>query len=495
VRRTTGSAWAGILAGATLALTPVAALMFRFNNPDALLVLLMVGAAYATLRAVEGVHPARWLALGGALVGLAFLTKMLQAFLVLPALALAYGLFAVVPLWRRLGHLLVALGAVVASTAWYVAVVELWPAGSRPYIGGSQDDSILELTLGYNGLGRLTGEETGSVGGGGGWGSTGVLRMFGSENGGQVAWLVPAALVLGVAALWLTRRSGRATRASLTLWLAWLVVTLLTFSFMAGIYHAYYTAALAPAIGALVGTGAWTLWRRRDSLAASATLGVATALTSAWAFFLLDRSPDWLPWLRYVVATVGLAAAPMIVGVRHLPRRVAAVVASVAIVAALTGPAAYSLATVGTAHTGSIPTAGPSTGGAGGLLGGSTSTQALTGLLLDDADSYTWVAAAVGANSAAGYQLATERSVMPVGGFNGSDPSPTLAQFQEYVADGEIHYFVGGGAMGMAMGMALEMGGQDGGSQAASQISEWVAATFAAQMVDGVTVYDLTQAG
>ncbi|MCW2852866.1 MAG: glycosyl transferase [Nocardioides sp.] len=244
---------------------------------------------------------------------------------------------------------------------------------------------------------------------------------------------------------------------------------------------------------------ALTLWQRRDSLAASATLGVATALTSAWAFFLLDRTPDWLPWLRYVVATVGLAAALMIVGVRHLPRRVAAVVASVAIVAALTGPAAYSLATVGTPHTGSIPTAGPSTGGAGGLLDGSTSTQALTGLLLDDADSYTWVAAAVGANSAAGYQLATERSVMPLGGFNGSDPSPTLAQFQEYVADGETHYFVAGGAMGMAMGMAMEMamemGGQDGGPQAASQISEWVAAAFAAQTVDGVTVCDLTQAG
>ncbi|WP_193611353.1 glycosyltransferase family 39 protein [Nocardioides lijunqiniae] len=499
VRRTTGSAWAGILAGATLALTPVAALMFRFNNPDALLVLLMVGAAHATLRAVEGVHPARWLALGGALVGLAFLTKMLQAFLVLPALALAYGLFATVPLWRRLGHLLVALAALVASTAWYVAIVELWPAGSRPYIGGSQDDSILELTLGYNGLGRLTGEETGSVGGGGGWGSTGVLRLFGSENGGQVAWLVPAALVLGVAALWLARRGSRATRASLTLWLTWLVVTMLTFSLMAGIYHAYYTVALAPAIGALVGTGAWALWDRRDSLVVSATLGVATALTSAWAFFLLDRTPDWLPWLRYVVATVGLAAALMVVGVRHLPRRVAAVVAAAALVSALAGPAAYSLATVGTAHTGSIPTAGPSTGGpggmggmggmggAGGLLAGSTSTDALTAMLLDDADSYTWVAATVGANSAAGYQLATERSVMPLGGFNGSDPSPTLAQFQQHVADGEVHYFVGGGGMGM--------GGQDGGSQAAAEISAWVAATYPAQTVDGVTVYDLTRAG
>jgi hypothetical protein len=150
-------------------------------------------------------------------------------------------------------------------------------------------------------------------------------------------------------------------------------------------------------------------------------------------------------------------------------------------------------------HTGSIPTAGPSTtggmgmgmpgGGAGGLLDGSTSTDTLTGLLLEDADSYTWVAAAVGANSAAGYQLATERSVMPIGGFNGSDPSPTLAQFQEYVADGEVHYFIGGGARG-GMGM-----GQDGGSEAAAEISAWVAATYPAQTVDGVTVYDLTEEG
>src|SRR6476469_1451805 len=105
VRRTTGSAAAGLLAGAVLALTPVAVLMFRFDNPDALLVLLLIGAAYATQRAVEATAPGgtgravRWLALGGALVGLAVLTKMLQAFLVLPALALAYAVFAAVP-WR-----------------------------------------------------------------------------------------------------------------------------------------------------------------------------------------------------------------------------------------------------------------------------------------------------------------------------------------------------------------------------------------------------------
>jgi len=179
VRRTTGSAAAGLIAGSVMALTPVAVLMFRFNNPDALLTLLLVGAAAATLRAVEATrgsttrtggagHPIRWLALGGALVGLAFLSKMLQAFLVLPALALVYLLCANTSWGKRLGHLLVAFGSMLLAGGWWIAIVELWPAASRPYIGGSQHNSILELTLGYNGLGRLSGDETGSVGGGGG---------------------------------------------------------------------------------------------------------------------------------------------------------------------------------------------------------------------------------------------------------------------------------------------------------------------------------------
>ncbi|HET7720203.1 MAG TPA: glycosyltransferase family 39 protein, partial [Acidimicrobiales bacterium] len=212
VRRMTGSAGAGLLAGVVMATTPVAVLMFRFNNPDALLVLLLVGAAYATLRAVESPrHPVRWLALAGALVGLAFLTKMLQAFLVVPALGLVYLLFAHGALPRRIGHLMVGLGTMVGSAGWWVAIVSLWPADSRPYIGGSQSNSILELTLGYNGLGRLTGDEVGSVGGGGPgggpgggaggmWGSTGIGRLLDLENGGQIGWLLPTALLLMVAA-------------------------------------------------------------------------------------------------------------------------------------------------------------------------------------------------------------------------------------------------------------------------------------------------------
>ncbi|HEY2877116.1 glycosyltransferase family 39 protein [Nocardioides sp.] len=525
VRRTTGSAVAALIAGAVLALTPVAVLMFRFNNPDAMLCLLLVAAAYATLRAVESSHAGRragrWLVFAGVLVGLAFLAKMLQAFLVLPALILVYAVFAGVAWRRRILHLLAAFAGMLVATGWWIAIVMVWPAASRPYIGGSQHNSILELTLGYNGLGRLDGSETGSVGGGGfggsgQWGATGLLRMFGSEVGTQVAWLLPAASALGIAALCFAR-GRRAVQAALTLWLGWLGVTALTFSLMAGIFHPYYTVALAPAIGALVGIGAWVLWQHRTSLVASGVLGFTIAMTTALAFELLARDGSWHPWLKYVVATVGFAAALMIVGVRHLPRRIATTVAVVALLSGLAAPAAYSLSTATTPHSGSIPSAGPASSGGfgigggqpptagtgnnpgtgastGGLLDGSTSSTALTELLEADASSYTWVAAAIGSNSAAGYELATQQPVMAVGGFNGSDPSPTLAQFQAWVGTGKIHYFIAGGG-GLGGGFGGGPGGGTGGSGTASQITQWVESTFTAKTVDGVTVYDLTTAG
>jgi len=545
VRRTTGSAAAGLLSGATLALTPVAVLMFRFNNPDAMLVLLLVAAAYATLRAVEdGVrHPVRWLALAGALVGFAFLAKMLQAFLVLPALALVYLVAANTGVLKRLGHLLVAFGSMIAAAGWWVAIVSLWPAASRPYIGGSQDNSILELTLGYNGLGRLTGDETGSVGGGMGgtggsmWGETGITRLFDGEIGGQIAWLLPSALVLLAAGFWLTRSRPRTdpTRAALVLWGGWLLITGLTFSFMAGIFHAYYTAALAPAIAALVGIGAILAWRQRRSAVAAGLGAAAVALAAVTGFVLLGRSADFLPWLRWVVLVGGLGAAVSVACLRWLPRRLALAAAALAVIASLAGPTSYAVQTAGTAHTGSLPTAGPTVvdgrmgpggmgggfggqppqgmtpprgmtppqgapqgnaaqgnaaqgmpgggaGGAGGLLQGSDPSDEVVSTLLEDADSYTWVAATVGSNSASGYQLATEEPVMAIGGFNGSDPSPTLAEFQEYVANGEIHWFIGGGGFGQSMG----------GSDTNTEIASWVEENFTATTVDGVTMYDLS---
>ncbi|MFC0505917.1 ArnT family glycosyltransferase [Micromonospora costi] len=576
---------AGLLAGAVLAVTPVATLMFRFNNPDALLVLLLVAAAYATVRAVE-TAATRWLVLAGALVGLGFLTKMLQAFLVVPVLAGVYLLAAPARLGRRIRDLLLAGLAVVVAAGWWVAVVELVPASARPYVGGSQTNSILELTLGYNGLGRITGDEVGSVGWGGGRmggggpfsGQTGWLRMFGGEVGGQVSWLLPAALILLVAGLVLAGRAARTdrTRAGLVLWGGWLLVTGLIFSFMSGIFHAYYTVALAPAVGALVGIGTTLLWRHRAagaparpaapaggpvpggprrspwrSLAATGTLAAVLAVTAWWSWVLLGRSPDWHPWLRATVLVAGVAAAALTILVDRLPGRAAPLVLTVGAAAALAGPVAYSLQTAATPHTGSIPSAGPFVqagfgggggfpggrapsglegpggrafpggqalpggqggvpggpgqfpgggrtggqnpfgdgrsirgGGMGGLLDSREPSAALRALLERDSDRYTWVAATVGSNNASGYQLATGDPVMPVGGFNGSDPSPTLAQFQRYVAEGRIHWFIGGGGFRA-----------NGGSSASSEIASWVAATFDAQTVDGVTVYDLTTGG
>ncbi|MEU4717369.1 glycosyltransferase family 39 protein [Micromonospora purpureochromogenes] len=586
---------AGLLAGAVLALTPVATLMFRFNNPDALLVLLLVLAAYATVRAVETAGT-RWIVLAGALVGLGFLTKMLQAFLVIPVFAGVYLLAAPTGLGRRIRQLLLAgLGLVVAA-GWWVAVVELVPASARPYIGGSQGNSILELTLGYNGLGRITGNEEGSVGGGraGGGGpfsgQTGWLRMFDTEVGGQISWLLPAALILLVAGLVLAGRAPRTDRrrAGLLLWGGWLLVTGLIFSFMSGIFHAYYSVALAPAVGAVVGIGTVLLWRKRAAapgpvahepgvptepvagaatpgtragrrgVLATVTLAAALAVTAWWSWRLLGRSPDWYPWLRTLVLVGGLAAAVLIVLAGRLPRRVVPVVLALGAAAALAGPAAYALQTAATPHTGSIPSAGPAVqgdfgpgrggfpggrmpagaqfpgppggpngqfpgdqipgapggnqsgqnggagqpggvpggrpgqaaggagrapggGGMGGLLDSRAPSAELKALLERDAADYTWMAATIGSNNASGYQLATGRPVMAIGGFNGSDASPTLAQFQAYVADGRVHWFVGGGGFRA-----------NGGSSASQEIAAWVAKTFESQTVDGVTVYDLS---
>src|SRR3954447_26946059 len=207
VRRTVGRPGPALLAGLAMALTPVAVLMFRFDNPDALLVLLLTASAYAVVRALEGPRALRWMLLAGALLGFGFLAKMMQAFLVLPGFALVYLLLAPTGFGRRIGHLLAAGAALVVAGGWWVAVVQLWPADSRPYIGGSTDNSVLELALGYNGLSRLSGDEGGPRAG-----QAGLLRLFGADLGGQAAWLLPAALAALVVGLVLTARAPRTDR-------------------------------------------------------------------------------------------------------------------------------------------------------------------------------------------------------------------------------------------------------------------------------------------
>ncbi|MFY2788620.1 glycosyltransferase family 39 protein [Rhodococcus sp. MALMAid1271] len=491
---------AGLIAGLVLATTPTFALMFRYDNPDALLTLALLGAAWALLRGLEDGRT-RWLVLTGVVIGLGFLTKQLQAFLVVPALAVAYGAFGPPKLGIRLLQLLAAGGAVLVSAGWWVALVQLVPAADRPWVGGSKTDSILDLTFGYNGLGRLTGNEhpsstaaaqTGGFGGVGHAPQTGITRLFAAAQGGQISWLIPAALVLLVAGIVLRGRAPRRDfrRAWYVMWAVWLIGCSVVFSFMSGTFHPYYTIVLAPPIAAVLGSAGSELWRR-EKFSWRAVLVLSSVVTTATSFVFLARTPEFLPWLRWVVLGGGIAVALALLFFRS--RTVSIALGAAAIAVALAGPVAYVADTVVTPHTGGGPSAGPAIAsdhsayrtGRGDESAGrspqfgsqSPPDAALIGMLEADAPHYTWVAATIGSNAAAGLQLATEDPVMPVGGFSGTDPSPTLDQFEADVAAGKIHYFVAGA-----------------GRTRSSSIGDWVTARFTPQTVGDYTVFDLTEA-
>lgn len=560
VKRVTGPA-AGLIAGGALALTPVAALMFRFNNPDAMLTLCLVLAAYLTTRAIEKAGW-KWLAAAGAVVGLAFLTKMLQGFLIVPGLALAYLWAAPATLGRRLLHLLSAAAGIVVVAGGYIALFQLTPASQRPYMAGSETNSFLELTFGYNGLGRITGSEGGPGGGapGGGFGgpgggggnngfggSAGLLRMFGTSFGGEVSWLLPAALILLIAGLWFTRREVRTsrTRAALTLWGGWLLVTAGILSFMNGTVHPYYAVALAPAIAAVVGIGSVELWRGRAYWPARIVLSVTVLAASLWSAVLLGRDASWLPWLGVLVVVLGAIAALALLlrvdSLRVLSGKarglVAAGVVVVSLLAGGLGTAGWALATAAQPHSGSIPSSGPAGSALGGFgggprtaggftgsregafgtregafdggtaagpggpagpagaagaggPGGETATSAeLTALL--SASGAKWSAIVSGASQAANLELATGTNVIALGGWNGGDPYPTLAEFQGMVDRGEIGYFIAGAGFGGGTGGFG--GGGAGGRGGNSEVAAWVAANFQAQTVGTSTVYKLSR--
>ncbi|MDP4107004.1 MAG: glycosyltransferase family 39 protein [Bacillota bacterium] len=609
------SARAAILAGAVLAMTPVAALMFRFNNPDALLVLLLTASAYFFTRALED-GKTKWLVWASVLIGFGFLTKMLAAFFIIPVFVLVYLMFAPVSVRKRIMQMVISAISVVVSAGWWVAIVQLIPAANRPYIGSSQKNSILDLIFGYNGLGRLTGNESGMSGGkgamgapsgdmaaqasnmgasssgmashaanmggpGGGMGgnfggSTGLFRLFNSQMGGQISWLIPAALILLVAAVWLVRRNWKSDRTvpALVLWAGTFFITGIVFSFGQGTIHSYYTVALAPSIGAIIGIGVEVLWQRREQLTARIGLAAAIAATAVWSYVLLDRTSTWNSWLRFVILVIGGVAAIAIAIGPRIGRNLMLGAAAAGLAASLAGPFAFTIQTIATPHTGSMPSAGPTTNGDGfpgggfgggqmppgansansssgqsgnpgfgggqmpsgansanssagqsgntgnssgnnsvnfkqGGFGGADETpgSAIVKRLQKNASKYTWVAATVGSQSSAPYQLATGEPIMDIGGFTGSDPTPTLAQFKNYVSEGKIHYYISSGRGFDRMGSSNSTNGETNGSTSAanfgngpmgggsnSEITTWVQNNFKLITVDGVTVYDLTQA-
>ncbi|MFM9709360.1 ArnT family glycosyltransferase [Streptomyces galilaeus] len=371
---------AAAVAALVLALTPITVAINRDNNPDTLLVFLMVGGAALALRAV---HNGRLLPLLGsaACFGLAFNTKMLQGYIVLPAVFAVY-LYAAKPrLVKRLVNLAAAAVVLAVSSFWWAAAVSLVPADERPYIGGSTDGTAWNLIMGYNGLGRVLGGEGNGGGGGGGGGgfsgTAGIGRMFNDTLGGQISWLIPFAAVALVGGLVLCGRAPRTdlTRAALVMWGGWTALHYLTFAMAEGTMHPYYTTALAPGIAALCGGGGLMLLHAfRADRRWVWVLPLALAVTASWAIVLLRRASGWNPWLW---PAVGVAMALAITGLfvfrsGNRARLLAASVAA-AVVASVAGPAAYAWSvpsgSAAGAMSGTNPTAGPTTG-SGGFGGG-----------------------------------------------------------------------------------------------------------------------------
>ncbi|MGP2436787.1 ArnT family glycosyltransferase [Streptomyces sp. JW3] len=371
---------AATVAALVLALTPITVAINRDNNPDTLLVFLMVSGAALGLRATRTDRLAPLL---GAAVcfGLAFNTKMLQGYIALPAVFLVYVYASRLGWLKKVRNLVLAAVALAVSSFWWAAAVSLVPADERPYIGGSTDGTAWDLIMGYNGLGRVFGGEGNGGGGGGGGsfaGTAGIGRMFNDVLGGQISWLLPFA---GIALVGGLVRCGRAprtdpTRAALVLWGGWTVLHYLTFAMAEGTMHPYYTTALAPGIAALCGGGGVLLLRAfRADRRWVWVLPLALGVTGIWAVVLLRRAAGWNSWLWPAVAVVmALAIAGLLVFRSGRRVRLLAVSVAAAVIASVAGPAAYAWSVPsgsGGGMGGTNPTAGPTTGsGMGGPGGG-----------------------------------------------------------------------------------------------------------------------------
>ena len=536
VKRQFGFASA-VIAGATLMLTPVAALMFGFNNPDAILTLMLTASGYAFLRSLEGKRPLLWLGLAGLFTGLAFNTKMLQGLMVLPAMVLVYVVFAKPPIVTRFLHVMFAGVITTMSTLWWSVLVWLTPASSRPWVGSTNDNNIWSLIFGYNGLGRLLGGRGAGGGPGGGMppsggadgaaalktvgnttqtatdgvsmmsggmggglgaghgpggtgfgGKTGIFRIFNNDFGPNIAWLLVLALAGGGLLLWILRKTPRTNRgrAAVMFWMLWLLIHVVIFSMTSGVIHPYYVVVMAPAVAALVGISLPFLWGayvRRKPYAW--LLPVLVGVTAVIAVMILGYAGT-MTWLMWIVGLLGIAGMIGLLVNLYATRRWLQNLAIITAIAACTlAPTVYTLATVNVAHTGSIPTAGPSsTAMQGSNNETSQADSQLVQYLLRHQHGATWLVAVASANESAAIQLTSGQPVMAVGGFNGSDTPLTLDQFKQLVKAGKVKYY--------AISSHGRGGGGPGGSS--NEITAWVKQTGTVVNCGGsdVTLYELS---
>ena len=488
----------GIIAGGVLAVAPVVALMSGFNNPDAILMCFLTASGYFLIRALDK-KPIQNLSLAALFSGLAFNTKMLQGLMILPAIYVVYLCFAKAKLNKRILHLGIFTAVVVIASLSWSALVYLTPAEMRPWVGSTNDNNIWSLIFGYNGFGRLLGNSPGNGGGGGGrtgfGGATGVFRMFNDEFGPNIAWFIPAALIGAVTVFFKLRKKERTNiQFGITaFWLIWLLTHMFIFSMTSGTIHPYYVVVLAPAIAALVGISLPLIIQLHKNNKNTWLLPMTVMLTALTAAMIL--SMGGLNGMMWVILVLGVISSLLLILAKNGQRigrdpqvgdarqAILLKVGSVlSVITVLATPIYYTIATVTQTHVGSIPTAGPSsTALVGSNNENAEAESALVAFLLANSSDTTWIAAVNSANESAAIQISTGKPVAALGGFNGSDPVLTLAQFKEYVANGKIKYYVTS---------SRGMGGGPGGS---SEIVSWIKqnATVVSYGGNEYTVYQL----
>jgi 4-amino-4-deoxy-L-arabinose transferase-like glycosyltransferase len=502
---------AGLLAALALALTPVAVLVNRGNLIESTLVLALLLAAWAVLRAAE-TGRLRWLLLSAFLVGVGFNIKMLEAYLALPAIVLVYALGAPVRWWTRLWHLALAgVVLLVVSLSWMTAV-DLTPVSQRPYVGSSGNNSELSLALGYNGLGRLTGNAFAFLNGGtslsktisnlsptslgftqGEAGGTGIERLVNAELGGQAGWLLMLAIIGFLVTAWQHRVRWPLDRRhqSLVLWGGWLLTAGAFFS-IAGFFHAYYLATIAPPVAALAGIGIVSLWQdyRRGGWRGW-VLPVALVASALVEAHILSFFPDWSRWLTPLVVGSSVLVAIALLAIHlkwHVNRSIALAAMGLGTLALLLTPSVWTEYTVANAAGGLVPSAGPGGRGFGfgggpprsaagrvfrfpngavfvqefgppgsGRVGGgqrfgpsgggprgdigTTADKNLVRYLEAHQGHTKFLVATLNAGSAEPFILTTGRPVMALGGFMG-DRILTVSQLATDVKNGTVRYFL-----------------------------------------------------
>ncbi|WP_427006591.1 ArnT family glycosyltransferase [Pseudarthrobacter sp. H2] len=494
----------GLLAGAFLAVIPVATVMFRYNNPDALLTLLMIGIAYCTLESIER-GQLRWLLVAGLLTGAALLTKQLQVLLLLPSIALVYLLFARTSAFKRFLHLLAALATAVVAGGWWFVLVQFTDPSQRPFIGGSRNNSAIELTFGYNGLDRLTGDDAIRTTPAGMAGSAdqldaGFQRFLQPHFSGQSGWFLPlavAGLCLGIWWVW-RRQAPPPARALLLLCCVWFASAVTVVAFMSGIVHSYYILTAVPPMCALAAVAfvhfLGGLHKSRTRIFAAVTLTVSMI----FVFITVSRSTadfPGLPQAMQVIWSVVIAGILL-----RAPNPVVARVTGGLLVATLfLGPVLWSLDTVLNAHKGAGVVSGPSVLGTRtddrtraapdsppsilAVMYGDLPSPLLLERLRSHPPSTTWAAAVVGSETAANYQLESGRAVLPLGGFDGTDPFPTLEQFKVLVGQGRV----GSVVIQNLPPLTLEGRGES------ARIVEWVRERFTAERIDSADYFQLAK--